>query len=198
MSYKTIKIRHALLAVILASIAITVPALELQAQTTETNLALLSRPGHHAIIRHAIAPGTGDPSDFKVGDCATQRNLSQEGRNQSVALGEVFKAADIAPTQILSSAWCRTTETAELMDLGKVVTFESLNSVWTASRETSRKRTEDLIRFLKQTDENETLLMVTHAVNISALTGQSSVSGGGYIIWVQDGGIEIVGRITPP
>ena len=68
-----------------------------------------------ALIRHAIAPGLGDPSGFRIGDCTTQRNLSQEGRDQARRIGEFFREKGVKETSVYSSQWCRCSETARLL-----------------------------------------------------------------------------------
>jgi hypothetical protein len=81
-----------------------------------------------AIMRHALAPGTSDPSGFKIGDCATQRNLSEEGREQSRKIGRLFRQKGINAAQVISSEWCRCKDTASLLDVGLVNTLPALNS----------------------------------------------------------------------
>ena len=80
------------------------------------------------LFRHALAPGTGDPPNFQVDNCSTQRNLSEEGRQQARQIGEVIRNRNIAVTRVLSSQWCRCLETAKLMDVGEVEPLKSLNS----------------------------------------------------------------------
>ena len=72
------------------------------------------------LFRHALAPGTGDPRNFQLNDCSTQRNLSEEGRKQAVRIGEELKRRKILITRVLSSQWCRCLETAKLMDVGQI------------------------------------------------------------------------------
>lgn len=80
------------------------------------------------LFRHAFAPGTGDPPNFSLNDCSTQRNLSSEGKAQAIRMGEAFKSRQINVTKILSSQWCRCLDTANLMNVGKVQSFPPLNS----------------------------------------------------------------------
>ena len=82
-----------------------------------------------AIMRHALAPGTGDPANFNVGDCSTQRNLSDQGRRQASEIGDRFRKFGIDKAEIFTSAWCRCHETAELLKLGKVRPLGVINSV---------------------------------------------------------------------
>lgn len=88
----------------------------------------LREPGAHAIMRHALAPGTSDPANFDVDDCATQRNLDDRGRAQAKAIGDALRARSITFDRTLSSAWCRSFETAELMALGPPEITPALNS----------------------------------------------------------------------
>src|SRR5687767_13248509 len=80
----------------------------------------LAEGGYVVMLRHALAPGIGDPANFRLGDCATQRNLSKDGREQARRLGERLRAQDIDRARIYSSQWCRCLETAALLDLGPV------------------------------------------------------------------------------
>ena len=82
--------------------------------------AALDRPGAFAIMRHALAPGTGDPAGFTLEDCSTQRNLDDRGRAQALAIGAAFRARGVQFDAVLSSQWCRCQETASLLELGEV------------------------------------------------------------------------------
>lgn len=89
---------------------------------------VLDQPGAIAIMRHALAPGTGDPSDFDVTDCSTQRNLDDRGRAQARAIGKAFRDPDITFDAVLTSQWCRCRETAALLGLGTPRAEPALNS----------------------------------------------------------------------
>lgn len=169
-----------------------------QSPAQDGALALLSQPGYHAIIRHAFAPGTGDPMEVVIGDCTTQRNLSDVGRDQARALGQQLKDVGFQPTKILSSQWCRCLETAELLGLGDVKGYVPINSVWTESGAVSEARAKATIEMLSGLGETESVMMVTHFVNISAITGRSAASGGGFIITVENGDVKVVGDIPAP
>ena len=84
--------------------------------------------GHLALLRHALAPGTGDPADFELQDCGTQRNLSVQGRDQAGRIGDRFRASGVAAANVFSSQWCRCLETANLLGLGPVKPLPALNS----------------------------------------------------------------------
>jgi hypothetical protein len=85
-------------------------------------------PGQVLLIRHAEAPGTGDPEDFRLGECSTQRNLSKAGSDQARAVGDWLRDRGVERARVYSSQWCRCLETAELLDLGPVAELPGLNS----------------------------------------------------------------------
>ncbi|MGP1394503.1 MAG: histidine phosphatase family protein [Inquilinaceae bacterium] len=163
----------------------------------EAALALLAQPGHHAVMRHGLAPGTGDPVNFTIGDCRTQRNLNDTGRQQARALGDTYRALGIPVTRVLSSQWCRAVETAELLDLGEVTTVEMLNSTWRRDRSLARQRAETVAAYLGDLPPDQTAVLVTHASNIQTLTGQSLRSGATLIVRVADGRLDSVGHYEP-
>jgi phosphohistidine phosphatase SixA len=152
----------------------------------------LKEPGTIAIMRHALAPGTGDPANFELGDCSTQRNLNDAGRDQARAIGAALRDHNITFDAVLSSQWCRTMETAHLLGLGPVTEAPSLNSFFrdSSSRDSQTEATRDLI-----TETPRRLMLVTHQVNISALVGHGTRSGEVLIIRPTDSGIELMGRI---
>jgi phosphohistidine phosphatase SixA len=157
-------------------------------------LQRLAEPRTHAILRHAIAPGGGDPAGFTLGDCSTQRNLDDRGRRQARAIGAAFREAGIAVDHVLTSQWCRSAETARLLDLGAVRAEPALNSFF-ADRSTSEAQTAATHALLAALPADETAVLVSHQVNITALTGVYPRSGEVVILRsAEDGGIEVVGR----
>jgi phosphohistidine phosphatase SixA len=150
-----------------------------------------------ALIRHAVAPGIGDPPNFKIGDCATQRNLSEEGRVQSRRIGDAFRARGIIEAAVFSSQWCRCLETARLLGLGPVDAVPALNSFF-AEPARSEEQTAALRNLIAKLRPERPAILVTHQVNITALTGVYPASG--EIIFVQTGGDEpgaVLGRVVP-
>jgi hypothetical protein len=112
------RFRAKLVAATLALLAALVPAAP---KADEAALAALKAGGHVMIVRHGLTtPGFGDPLGFKLDDCATQRNLVEEGREQSRRLGKLLRERGIAIERVLSSRWCRAQETAGLIDAGEV------------------------------------------------------------------------------
>lgn len=157
--------------------------------------AALRTPGHAALLRHAIAPGTGDPSEFVLGDCSTQRNLSGEGRDQATRIGAAFRANGIATARVVSSQWCRCRETAELLRLGPVEELPILNSFF--DRPANRDaQTGALRQWLAGEALDAPLVLVTHQVNITALTGVYPRSGELVVIRrTGDGEIVVIGSL---
>jgi phosphohistidine phosphatase SixA len=159
--------------------------------------AALADGGHVALMRHAEAPGTGDPDNFRLEDCSTQRNLDQAGRDQARRTGEAFRDHGVAIGQVLSSRWCRCLETAELLELGEAVPFAPLDSFF-GDRALEPAQTEAVRALLADADaEGPSLVMVTHQVNITALTGIFARSG--EIVVLRLGGpaiFETLGAIS--
>ncbi|MET4734097.1 broad specificity phosphatase PhoE [Thalassospira sp. MBR-102] len=148
-------------------------------------------------MRHAIAPGTGDPENFTIGDCSTQRNLDETGRNQARAIGERVREAGIELDVILSSQWCRCLETASLLDLGPVTEEPALNSFFRDSG-TKKTQTDQIIDRLGALPEGSKVLLITHQVNITALTGIYPRSGEIILIRVDENNtVEMLARLMP-
>ena len=152
--------------------------------------------GRVLMIRHAYAPGTGDPADFTIGDCTTQRNLDDQGREQARNIGAWLRERGINSARVYSSQWCRCLETAERMDLGTVVELPALNSFY--QRPQDREPNLSALRsFLaEQPAKGELIVLVTHFVTISGITGEGVSSGDGVVLRLTgDGGYEVVGRM---
>ena len=134
--------------------------------------------GNVLFIRHAMAPGYGDPPNFVINDCSTQRNLNNDGRTQAVKIGRIIKREGIKFLKIYSSQWCRCLETARLTDLGTITIEPGLNSFFQGfvSKEKTLKKLQEILKSLG--DSNDLVLMVTHQVTINAITGISVSSGG--------------------
>ena len=157
-------------------------------------LDVLKQPGVHAIMRHALAPGTGDPANFNLNDCGTQRNLDSRGRDQARTIGKALRDAGIVFDRVLTSQWCRCRETAELLDLGQPEDFSAINSFF-RDRSTAGDQTRAVEDFLRAQPEDKRLLFVTHQVNITALTGMGVSSGEVFFVRIDRAGeVEVVGR----
>lgn len=149
-------------------------------------------PGAIGVMRHALAPGNGDPPSLTIGDCTTQRNLDDRGRAQAAAIGAAMRAQGIAFDVVLSSQWCRTLETAENLDVGPIVMAPPLNSFF-GNFSTRDQQTADTRALIKETQGRK--MLVTHQVNISALTGRATRSGEVLIIRTTDDGVELLGSV---
>jgi phosphohistidine phosphatase SixA len=150
------------------------------------------------MLRHAIAPGTGDPDGFRLDDCDTQRNLSEEGRVQARAIGATFRANGLQEAELRSSAWCRCLETARLLEIGSVEPLAPLNSFFD-DRASGPAQTQALQEWLSRRTDRRPLVLVTHQVNITALTGFTPRSGEAVVArTAKDGSVEKLGVLPPP
>ncbi len=157
-------------------------------------MAALLEPGAVLLLRHALAPGVGDPPGFQLEDCSTQRNLSAAGREQARALGERLRGLGIAPARVYSSRWCRCLETARLLDLGPVQPLPALDSFF-RQRDAERSRSRAAREFLAALPPGPPVILVTHQVNISALTGRFTAAGEGVVVGVSPRGeLEVRGE----
>ena len=143
--------------------------------------------GKVMFMRHALAPGMGDPDNFSINDCNTQRNLDDTGRAQARAIGTKLAAANLKFLAIYSSYWCRCLETAQLLELGAVTPFDGLNSFFQnhAPRDATLAKLRQKLDSLSPSAPAS--LMVTHAVTIRAITGLSVASGGVVIYDLKTG-----------
>ena len=145
--------------------------------STEISKLIVNSNINVIFLRHAIAPGFGDPDNFKLGDCNTQRNLSFAGIEQAKMLGDYFRKNKIKFSEILSSEWCRCIETISNMGIGKWIEFEGLNSFFQNFSDKSQV-TKTLHKKLETVKDDELILMVTHQVVIAHITGISPPNGG--------------------
>jgi phosphohistidine phosphatase SixA len=155
------------------------------------------RAGRHvALMRHADAPdGAGDPPGFRLGDCATQRNLSAKGRTDAARIGARLKSEGIAVERILSSPWCRCMDTATLLALGPVEAEPTFGNVVVLSDQ-RESLTAGGRAVIAKWRGSGILLVVTHGANIRALTGISPASGEIVVVRSGSGGSsEPVGRL---
>ena len=163
----------------------------------EGNLwSALKSDNHFVLIRHALAPGYGDPDHFKVKECKTQRNLNDIGRHQSKDIGELFRANGINKASIFSSQWCRCLDTARLFGLGHVSELPALNSFFEQFQK-GPSQTQKLKRWIETVSLSTPTVLISHQVNITALTGYSPASG--EIVFVRrddDGSLFVIGSIT--
>jgi phosphohistidine phosphatase SixA len=142
-----------------------------------TVVSLLKEEGKIVFIRHSIAPGGGDPENFSLNDCSTQRNLSKKGIEQSKQIGEFFKKNKVIISKVLSSQWCRCKDTA-FHAFGKYEEFFALNSTFQIKFSgNSKKQAEALKNFVKKWDGKGNIIFVTHYVIILKHTNYAPSSG---------------------
>jgi len=186
-----------LIALIVVVVGFVSPA---SAQAIDLLSQMRDDRGLVGLMRHAIAPGGGDPAGFTLGDCSTQRQLSAQGRSQARAIGKQFTSQDIPIAGVRSSRWCRAVDTATLLGLGKVRTASALDSVFTASERVAdqkRRQTEKIIR--DHRDKSGVLILVGHQANIIDLTGIAPDSGGAVVVKADASGrIRVIGQLAPP
>jgi phosphohistidine phosphatase SixA len=154
------------------------------------------REGAIFLVRHAHAPGVGDPEHFALGRCVTQRNLNEQGRDQARRSGEAFRAQNVRVERVLSSEWCRTRETAELA-FGPHVQAEAAFNSFFETPELSAARTKEALDFLSAWQDGQRWVVVTHQVNITALTGITPRDGEGVVVRFHNGQLKVLGRLWP-
>jgi phosphohistidine phosphatase SixA len=180
----------ALVALLAASATGQVPS------TDPVDLARARDPGIVTLVRHGRAPGTGDPPSFVLADCATQRNLSEQGRQDARALGAALRAVGVRDADVRTSQWCRCVETARLLAVGRVQPATYLNSFFAVREDQSASTRALRAAILEKLDSRRPTVLVTHQVNITALTGVTPAEG--EVVFVRAtaaGSIDVVGRV---
>jgi phosphohistidine phosphatase SixA len=154
--------------------------------------------GYVLLLRHSLAPGVGDPENFDLRDCSTQRNLSALGRQDAQDVGRWLARREIKIARVESSRWCRAKETATLLNLGKVRLNRNLDSLFEEEDALNHPQT---IKVRKQIVDhrNKTgmLILVGHFVNIAALTNVGVDSGEGVLVRADSKGVIKVVGATP-
>tara|TARA_B100001121_G_scaffold289047_1_gene287663 strand:+ start:378 stop:935 length:558 start_codon:yes stop_codon:yes gene_type:complete len=152
----------------------------------------LEEGGKLIFIRHAYAPGSGDPSNFNLNDCSSQRNLSEDGRKQAQYIGKFFIENKIKIHKVLSSEWCRCKETAKIA-FKNFSTKSFLNSFYSAKYAKNKdKQIEAMENYIKDFKSNKNLILVTHYVLISEALNYGPSSGE---IVVSDVNFNIIGNV---
>ena len=182
---------------LLCALAVTAALLSVAPRAGADGDDTIRAPGVHLLMRHALAPGTGDPDGFTPGDCSTQRNLSAGGRLQAARTGDRLRAAGILPDRVLTSRWCRCRETADLLALGPAADTPAIDSFFRAPARKQRQTAQTIDLLRAATARGEKLLLVTHQVNITALTGVFPKSGEILAVKVTQEGPRVVARLDP-
>ena len=143
----------------------------------ENIVEILKKGGNVIFIRHAIAPGNGDPQNFDISKCSTQRNLSKDGELQALKIGNFFEENNIKLTKVLSSEWCRCKDTAKIA-FGNYETKNFLNSFYDERfSENKDKQILDFQKFIRNWNKTGNLVLVTHYVVISEILDLTTSSG---------------------
>ena len=174
---------------IIISISLTT---SIKADSNKNLIKQLEDGGKLIFIRHAYAPGNGDPNNFNLNDCSTQRNLSKKGRKQAQLIGDFFKENKIQIDKVLSSEWCRCKETAEIA-FEDFSTISFLNSFYSSKFAKNKTRqVEELNKYIKKFKSKKNLIFVTHYVLISEILNYGPSSGE---IVVSNKNFNIIGSI---
>jgi phosphohistidine phosphatase SixA len=161
-------------------------------------LAALRTGGVVLALRHALAPGTFDPPNFRLGDCGTQRNLDGSGRDQARRIGQWFVQQGLKPTRVRSSPWCRCMDTATLA-FGAADAWTALGSPRGFAETTNEQHLGELRQALQaQARQPGFDVWVTHMFVLQALVGQGAASGEGLVLRADaQGGVQVLARLAP-
>ena len=174
---------------IIIFISLTLP---IKADLNKKLINQLEEGGKLIFIRHAYAPGSGDPDNFNLNDCSTQRNLNNDGRKQAKHIGEFFIKNEIQIEKVLSSEWCRCKETAKIA-FNEFSTNNFLNSFYSSKYAGNKdKQVDALNNYIKNFKSNKNLVFVTHYVLISEVFNYASSSGE---IIVSDKDLNMIGSV---
>jgi phosphohistidine phosphatase SixA len=156
--------------------------------------------GYVLLMRHALAPGVGDPENFRVGDCSTQRNLNDEGRQDAREIGQWLKRREVKILRVESSRWCRAKETAELLGVGRVRLNKNLDSLFEDEDALNDPQTANIRkRIVSHRNKSGLLVFVGHFVNFSAAVGVGLESGEGVLVRANaQGQIKVMGYSPTP
>ena len=157
-------------------IFITIPS-TIKADLNQNLISELKEGGKVVFIRHAYAPGGGDPDNFDINNCDTQRNINESGKLQAKKIGDFFKINKISIDRVISSEWCRCKETA-FLGFKKFETNFFLNSFYSSKFSKNRsKQMKELKKYIEEWESKENLVLVTHYVVILESLGYASSSG---------------------
>ena len=166
------------------------------ARASDTALALLRTGGVVVALRHALAPGTFDPPEFQLGDCRTQRNLNDAGRDQARRIGQWFQGQGLKPARTRSSPWCRCMDTASLA-FGAAEAWPALGSPRGHGEQTNDEHLRQLRASLAAVAPGTFEVWMTHAFVQQALAGESTAAAEGLVVRLDaPGAVKTVARLA--
>ena len=174
------------------------PVIPNNAQAAERDIwtQMQENTGYVVLLRHAkTVSGTGDPPGFELDDCDTQRNLSEEGKEQAKQIGREFLDRNIPISQVLSSQYCRCLDTARLLDLGTVKPSPMLNSIFEDRTTATQQVEQTRQRILNHQNTLGVIVMVSHYANIVEITGTPLQEGEIAVIRANQRDLEVAGQI---
>lgn len=179
-------------------VLLLVALLPVPAQADADDIWAAMRAGNHIIfLRHAqTEAGIGDPPGFRIGDCTSQRNLSDPGRTDAHLIGEKFRERKVVISNVLSSHWCRCLDTARLA-FGRVTPAVMLDSMFNDQVKPDHEKDSELQAYLRSWKGAGNLVLVTHAQNIVHWTGISPRSGEMVIARFEAGQLRVLGQVDP-
>nr|WP_113861101.1 histidine phosphatase family protein [Marinobacter pelagius] len=169
------------LSMVLSTLALLLPLQVLASDENAEAWEALREGRAILILRHALAPGTGDPANFDLNDCSTQRNLNEAGREQARAWKPFLAEHGIVEARVFTSQWCRCRDTATEMNVGEVTEWPSLNSFF-QGRGDGATQTRQTIALANELEPGLPVVMVSHQVNITRLAGIYPSSNEGVIL----------------
>lgn len=182
---------------ILAVLVLLAPATMVHGENDSEAWQALREGRAVLMLRHALAPGTGDPAGFDLGDCATQRNLNDRGRQQARAWKTLLARHGIDRARVYTSQWCRCRDTATGMDVGPVTEWPALNSFF-RSRGRESMQTRQTIALVNDLEPGPPVILVSHQVNVTALSGVYPSSNEGVIMVLPlSDNPTVLARVTP-
>lgn len=196
---RSVRMMWAVCSFSMLAMLLTLMTTMLQPARADTLAASLTSNDHVLLMRHASAPGTGDPPNFSLSDCTTQRNLSDSGKQQATKIGNWLRSQGVQHAVMYSSPWCRCIDTATLLDFGPVTREASLASFFNDRSETDAA-TAKLQAFVANAllkKNNQPLILVTHEVNITAYVGKFINSGDMVLAKVDRQGKVVSYRVYP-